>query len=249
MSNQEYKERDTTASKSEINKNENAKDLPVSDAMSAVSAVKSDDGSPMKEAEFSKELKVLRKKLKANFKLVEKESRKEFKSIETARKQALSKLPDSVSQKEVNEFEQEWAAVEEKALKEAVGRSEDYADAYNDEVKALYKRAGRAEPDLSSTTVTKIDEEAVKGVKGKTDDLAVMLGYLTFFLITPLGMVVFEDYAAAGGLLVLGGTLSMPAIANFVIKKVSWIYPVSVVLLAQLFVLSGLFKLVTSIGA
>lgn len=93
---------------------------------------------------------------------------------------------------------------------------------------------------------------SVKPIKPKSVkfmDLTNTIGYLLFFLITPLGMVTAEEYFLGGAIVIAGGFMALPPVQNKILKSFDWISLVSLWLLTLVVIVTGVLKVILSMGA
>lgn len=242
MSNKDYEKHDEITNGSETISDK------TDEKPSELAGVKNTD-QVLSNKEFKKEIKLLQKALKLKLKEVSYSSNKDFKRTASKKQEALRKLPTEISSKAAEDFKKEWDAIENRDLEKSVEKMDSVIGAYNEQLRDVYKKAGRGEPEPITMDVSITSKTVSSLNNSKKDDITAVLGYLMFFLVTPLGMVIFEDYPAAGLLLLLGGFGSMPAVTNYIVKKVEWIYPANLFFIAQAFIGSGLFKLIMSVEA
>ena len=197
----------------------------------------------MSKKDFKKERAQISNQLQADMNKIGAAFEKKYQDLESKRKAAIEKMPNNLSSDEKAAFIARLDNLDQEALDESIKESENLSKGYNEKLRVLHQKAGLDEPkNISFEVIT--PKDARDKAAGKKSSLIVILGYLMFFLVTPLGMAVFEDHVSVGSLLILGGLLSLPTLFNYIIGKFTWVHPLNILLISQVFILAGLLKLI-----
>ena len=82
-------------------------------------------------------------------------------------------------------------------------------------------------------------EKADKDISMSVTD---RISWATFFLLTPLGMVLIEDFFLGGLLLTIGAVLHLPPLLKKILKSNPWLSPFTLVLISHVLIIAGLVK-------
>lgn len=126
--------------------------------------------------------------------------------------------------------------------------AEEIISKHNKEVAIIADQAG-IKPPKSSLSIQKLSNaDIVADSASKLGDAVDLFQYGIFFLVTPLGMILVEQYPVAGGLLLVAGMLALPQLSKAILKKLNWIGRANLFLLTHVILLAGLIKAITDIG-
>lgn len=117
------------------------------------------------------------------------------------------------------------------------------AQAYGDEVVSICKENQLPLPEKHSVVMNFVDsnlyEKADKDISMSVSD---RISWATFFLLTPLGMVLIEDFFLGGLLLTIGAVLHLPPLLKKILKSNTWLSPFTLVLISHVLIIAGLVK-------
>lgn len=117
------------------------------------------------------------------------------------------------------------------------------AQAYGDEVVSICKENQLPLPEKHSVVMNFVDsnlyEKADKDISMSVSD---RISWATFFLLTPLGMVLIEDFFLGGLLLTIGAVLHLPPLLKKILKSNAWLSPFTLVLISHVLIIAGLVK-------
>lgn len=199
----------------------------------------------MSKKDYKKARKQIRKELQSDMNKIGQVFEKKYKDLEVKRKVAIEEMPDNLSSDEKAAFFAKLDKLDKDALDESIKESESLSKGYNEKLRVLHKKAGFEVPEpVSFEVITPKAARNNAAGESSTTSLFSILGYIMFFLVTPLGMAIFEDHVTVGALLILGGLLSLPTLFNYIIRKFTWVHPLNVLLISQVFIVAGLIKLI-----
>lgn len=117
------------------------------------------------------------------------------------------------------------------------------AQVYGDEVVSICKENQLPLPEKQSVVMSFVDshlyEKADKDISMSVSD---RISWATFFLLTPLGMVLIEDFFLGGLLLTIGAVLHLPPLLKKILKSNPWLSPFTLVLISHVLIIAGLVK-------
>lgn len=117
------------------------------------------------------------------------------------------------------------------------------AQVYGDEVVSICKENQLPLPEKQSVVMNFVDshlyEKADKDISMSVSD---RISWATFFLLTPLGMVLIEDFFLGGLLLTIGAVLHLPPLLKKILKSNTWLSPFTLVLISHVLIIAGLVK-------
>ena len=127
--------------------------------------------------------------------------------------------------------------------------SQKIVDAHNNDLKELSLKAGYrideevlAIAEVENKKIEKSKKLEAERVSKKTTKSDIF-DYFAFFLITPLGMILIEEFTAAGMLIIIGGFTIFPPIQRKIIKYFDWINSSSLGLMSYVLMMAGFVKM------
>lgn len=150
---------------------------------------------------------------------------------------------DKPSKSKIKKLEKEAHLEIQNAVRLTTEEGVVIAQVYGDEVLSICKENQLALPEQQSVVMNFVDsnlyEKADKDISMSVTD---RISWATFFLLTPLGMVLIEDFFLGGLLLTIGAVLHLPPLLKKILKSNPWLSPFTLVLISHVLIIAGLVK-------
>lgn len=150
---------------------------------------------------------------------------------------------DKPSKSKIKKLEKEAYLEIQNAVRLTTEEGVVIAQAYSDEVVGICKENQLPLPEQQSVVMNFVDsnlyEKADKDISMSVTD---RISWATFFLLTPLGMVLIEDFFLGGLLLTIGAVLHLPPLLKKILKSNPWLSPFTLVLISHVLIIAGLVK-------
>lgn len=207
------------------------------------SKVKELEVSDLKKKQAAREItklqKTMKKKMAANQKLVNNElvkaklkAAKEIKAMPSDTSPALMQAVVEKANKEQDEI-----------FNLGIRQAEAILQEHTDEVEKIALEADIEPPQvsmnvrkLSTSDESKIKREAVKNT-------VTTIQYAGFFLITPFGMLVFEEHTQLGLLIIVSGILNLPPLTTKLLDRFKWLSLFNLILMTHVVLLASVIAL------
>lgn len=196
--------------------------------------------TPISKGELRRGKRQLYADLKDKMAKIEKSAQRDIDANALDREAVELLSKEDVSNAEKETLLKQLNAVDDKILADSIKASESAGEDYNKALKELHEKAGIGSPKPVAfrTTTEQTDDKKVR-----RQPLHPTFGYAMFFISSVLGMIVFESQAVAGSMFIIGALLLLPALADYILKKFTWIYPLGLALLGQIIILAAYLKL------